>query len=129
MAKAQIALDFERPLIALESKIAELKELSGGARVDFTDEISKLERKAKRLQAEIFSDLSRWQIVQLSRHGSRPYFLDYVQALLAWARAEPRLVERIFPPAVPARRPKVSVLVCSIDPVRFLRNRLSRAAA
>lgn len=43
----------------------------------------------------------------------------YVQALLAWARAEPRLVERIFPPAVRARRPRVSVLVCSIDPVRF----------
>ena len=70
--------DFERPLIALESKIAELKQLSGGAAVDFTDEILRLEKKAKRLQQEIFSDLSRWQIVQLARHPNRPYFLDYL---------------------------------------------------
>ncbi|HEY6004975.1 MAG TPA: acetyl-CoA carboxylase carboxyltransferase subunit alpha [Anaeromyxobacter sp.] len=79
--KQPFALDFERPLIALESKIAELKELSGGARIDFTEEIQKLERKAKRLQAEIFSDLSPWQIVQLARHPNRPYTLDYVKRL------------------------------------------------
>jgi acetyl-CoA carboxylase carboxyl transferase subunit alpha len=79
--KQQFALEFERPLIALESKIAELKELSGGARVDFSEEIQKLERKAKRLQAEIFSDLSPWQVVQLARHPNRPYTLDYVQRL------------------------------------------------
>jgi acetyl-CoA carboxylase carboxyl transferase subunit alpha len=75
------ALDFERPLLALESKIAELKELSGGAQVDFSDEILKLERKAKRLQAEIFSDLTPWQTVQLARHPQRPYTLDYLNAL------------------------------------------------
>jgi acetyl-CoA carboxylase carboxyl transferase subunit alpha len=79
--KQPFVLDFERPLIALESKIAELKELSGGARIDFTEEIQKLERKAKRLQAEIFSDLSPWQIVQLARHPNRPYTLDYVKRL------------------------------------------------
>ncbi|HTP24465.1 MAG TPA: acetyl-CoA carboxylase carboxyltransferase subunit alpha [Anaeromyxobacteraceae bacterium] len=75
------AIDFERPLIALESKIAELKQLSGGAAVDFTNEILKLEKKAEKLQAEIFSDLSRWQIVQLARHPGRPYFLDYLGML------------------------------------------------
>jgi acetyl-CoA carboxylase carboxyl transferase subunit alpha len=79
--KPAYSLDFERPLIALESKIAELKELSGGAKVDFTDEISKLERKAKRLQQEIFSELSPWQIVQLARHPQRPYTLDYLGRL------------------------------------------------
>jgi acetyl-CoA carboxylase carboxyl transferase subunit alpha len=73
--------EFERPLIALESKIAELKQLSGGAAVDFTDEILRLEKKAKRLQQEIFSDLSRWQVVQLARHPNRPYFLDYLAQL------------------------------------------------
>ncbi|WP_242339512.1 MULTISPECIES: acetyl-CoA carboxylase carboxyltransferase subunit alpha [Anaeromyxobacter] len=81
MTKPAHALDFERPLIALESKIAELKELSGGARVDFTDEIQKLEKKAKRLQAEIFSELSPWQTVQLARHPNRPYTLDYLGRL------------------------------------------------
>ncbi|WP_434390037.1 acetyl-CoA carboxylase carboxyltransferase subunit alpha [Melittangium boletus] len=74
-------LDFERPLIELEKKIDELKALSTSGSVDFSSEISKLEKKAKKLQTEIFSDLSRWQVVQLSRHSSRPYFLDYVQLL------------------------------------------------
>ncbi len=75
------ALDFERPLIELEKKIEELKSLSSTGSADFTSEISKLEKKAKKLQTEIFSDLSRWQVVQLSRHNARPYFLDYVQFL------------------------------------------------
>ncbi len=81
MAKVAYTLDFEKPLIALESRIEELKQHSGGASVAFTDEIVKLERKAKKLQAEIFSDLSRWQVVQMARHPTRPYSLDYVQAL------------------------------------------------
>ncbi len=81
MAKQPFALEFERPLLALESKIAELKDLSGGARVDFSDEITKLERKAKKLQAEIFSELTPWQTVQLARHPNRPYTLDYLSRL------------------------------------------------
>ena len=75
------ALEFERPLLDLEKKIDELKALSGGGSADFSAEIQKLEKKAKRLQSEIFSDLSRWQITQLSRHPARPYFLDYLQLL------------------------------------------------
>jgi acetyl-CoA carboxylase carboxyl transferase subunit alpha len=81
VSKPAYALDFERPLLALEAKIAELKELSGGAKVDFTEEISKLEKKAERLQHEIFSELGRWQTVQLARHPSRPYTLDYLKHL------------------------------------------------
>ena len=81
MLKPTFALDFERPLMALQSKIAELKELSGGAKVDFSDEILKLERKARKLQAEIFDDLTSWQIVQLARHPNRPYTLDYLKHL------------------------------------------------
>ena len=79
MAAPSFALDFERPLLELERKIGELKSLSATA--DFTAEIQKLEKKARRLQSEIFSDLSRWQVTQLSRHPQRPYFLDYVQLL------------------------------------------------
>jgi acetyl-CoA carboxylase carboxyl transferase subunit alpha len=75
------ALEFERPLLDLEKKINELKALSGGGSADFSAEIQKLERKAKRLQSEIFSDLSRWQVTQLSRHPARPYFLDYLELL------------------------------------------------
>ncbi|MFN0062589.1 MAG: acetyl-CoA carboxylase carboxyltransferase subunit alpha [Myxococcaceae bacterium] len=77
------ALDFERPLIELERKIDDLKALSGSGAADFNSEIAKLEKKAKKLQTEIFSDLSRWQVVQLSRHNARPYFLDYVGFLFS----------------------------------------------
>ncbi len=81
--------EFEKPLAALESKIEELKQLSGGAGVDFSDEIVKLERKARKLQTEIFRDLSRWQVVQLARHPNRPYTLDYLQALFTdWMELE-----------------------------------------
>ncbi|MGZ6141425.1 MAG: acetyl-CoA carboxylase carboxyl transferase subunit alpha, partial [Myxococcaceae bacterium] len=81
MAGPAFALDFERPLLELERKIDELKSLSGGGPSDFSTEIQKLEKKARRLQSEIFSDLSRWQVAQLSRHPARPYFLDYVARL------------------------------------------------
>ncbi len=78
---SSFALDFERPLIDLEKKIDELKVLSQTGSVDFTSDIARLEKKAKKLQQEIFSDLTRWQVVQLSRHPGRPYFLDYVNHL------------------------------------------------
>jgi len=78
MATPTYALEFERPLIELERKIDELKSIGA---VDMSAEIGRLEKKARRLQEEIFSDLSRWQVVQLSRHNLRPYFLDYAQVL------------------------------------------------
>ncbi len=81
VTKLAYALEFERPLLALEAKIAELKELSGPAKGDFGEEIQKLERKAQRLQDQIFSDLDRWQTVQLARHPHRPYTLDYLKHL------------------------------------------------
>ena len=68
-------------VIDLERKIEELKTLSGSGATDFGLEISRLEKKARRLQSEIFSELSRWQVTQLSWHPARPYFLDYVELL------------------------------------------------
>ncbi len=73
-------LEFERPIIDLERKIDELKQLSAGS-VDFGDEIRRLEKKARKLQEEIFAELSPWQKVQLSRHPARPYTLDYAAVL------------------------------------------------
>ncbi len=49
--------------------------------VDFTAEIRKLEQKARKLQKEVFAELSPQQKVQLSRHPARPYLLDYVRLL------------------------------------------------
>jgi acetyl-CoA carboxylase carboxyl transferase subunit alpha len=73
-------LDFERPIVDLEKKIDELKQLSAGS-VDFGDEIRRLERKARKLQEEVFAELTPWQKVQLSRHPARPYLGDYAALL------------------------------------------------
>jgi acetyl-CoA carboxylase carboxyl transferase subunit alpha len=77
----RMILDFERPIIDLEKKISELRGLSTGT-VDFTSEIRKLEQKARRLQKEVFADLSAQQKVQLARHPARPYMADYIGFLM-----------------------------------------------
>jgi acetyl-CoA carboxylase carboxyl transferase subunit alpha len=77
----RMILEFERPIIDLERKIAELRGLSTES-VDFSSEIRKLEQKARRLQKEVFADLSAQQKVQLARHPGRPYLMDYVGLLM-----------------------------------------------
>jgi acetyl-CoA carboxylase carboxyl transferase subunit alpha len=73
-------LDFEQPIVELESRVRELKALSdSGGRVD--KELKKLEERSERLSREIYGELSIWQRVQLSRHPDRPYFLDYAERL------------------------------------------------
>ena len=74
-------LDFERPIIDLEKKISELRGLSTET-VDFSNEIRRLEGKARKLQKEVFADLSAQQKVQLARHPGRPYLMDYVGLLM-----------------------------------------------
>ena len=74
-------LDFERPIIDLEKKISELRDLSTET-VDFSNEIRRLEGKARKLQKEVFADLSAQQKVQLARHPGRPYLMDYVGLLM-----------------------------------------------
>lgn len=76
----RMILDFERPIIDLERKIDELRGLST-TQVDFSSEIRKLEQKARKLQKEVYAELTAQQKVQLSRHPARPYTLDYVRLL------------------------------------------------
>ncbi|WP_422137904.1 acetyl-CoA carboxylase carboxyl transferase subunit alpha [Endozoicomonas sp. ALC020] len=74
-------LDFEQPIAELEAKIEELRLVGTDAELNITDEVSRLQEKCKTLTEQIFSDLSAWQVVQLSRHPRRPYTLDYIQHL------------------------------------------------
>jgi len=76
--KMAYVLDFERPLVELENKIEELKVLN---EADFSPEVRRLEKQAKKLREKIFGGLTRWQVVQLSRHSARPSFLDYLHSL------------------------------------------------
>lgn len=70
--------EFEKPIILLEKKLEELKSLSSSENVDFSQEIKVLQNKINVLIEEIYTKLTPWQRVQLSRHPNRPYALDYI---------------------------------------------------
>lgn len=72
----KVVLDFEKPIIELEQKIEEMRKLSDN--LDIADEITTLEKKVSILRENIFSNLTRWQKIQLARHPERPYTLDYI---------------------------------------------------
>jgi acetyl-CoA carboxylase carboxyl transferase subunit alpha len=71
-----IWLDFERPIIELEKKIEELKGIKG---VD--EEVKRLKAQAEKLKKSVYSNLTRWQRVQLARHPRRPYPLDVIKLI------------------------------------------------
>ena len=73
-----MSLDFEKPIIELEEKLNQMKDIAARNGKSLDKEAVLLESKIIELKKEIFSNLTRWQKVQLSRHPNRPYFLDYV---------------------------------------------------
>lgn len=75
-------LDFERPIADLETKINDLRQAAlGGASVNVDAELHALQDKMRKRTAQIFRDLTPWQVAQLARHPSRPYTLDYIEAM------------------------------------------------
>ncbi len=75
------ALDFEQPIVELESKIEELRYVQDDSAVDISEEISRLEAKRETLTKDIYAKLTPWQIALVARHPQRPYTLDYVKHL------------------------------------------------
>jgi acetyl-CoA carboxylase carboxyl transferase subunit alpha len=74
-------LDFEQPIADLEAKIQELRSASTGPAVNVDAEVNALQDKLRKRTAQIFRDLSPWQVSQLARHPGRPYTLDYVKII------------------------------------------------
>lgn len=72
-------LDFEQPIADLEAKIQELRSASAGPAVNVEAEVHALRDKLRMRTAQIFRNLSSWQVLQLARHPSRPYTLDYIR--------------------------------------------------
>lgn len=71
-------LDFERPIEQIYDKITQMKQIGQQERVDVSKAITNLEQKLLESKKKIYTQLSRWQKVQLSRHPNRPYTLDYL---------------------------------------------------
>jgi acetyl-CoA carboxylase carboxyl transferase subunit alpha len=75
------SLDFERPILELEAKLAEMRALRGEEpSADLNEAIGSLETRVHDLRQSIYSNLTRWQRVQIARHPLRPYVLDHIQA-------------------------------------------------
>lgn len=76
-----VYLDFEEPIKTLNEEIEKLKEVAGNTELDMSDKIEALEKKLVEKTKEIYSNLTAWQRVQLSRHPERPYTLAYINAI------------------------------------------------
>ncbi|MBY0470866.1 acetyl-CoA carboxylase carboxyltransferase subunit alpha [bacterium] len=81
MATLEAFFEFEKPIANLEKKLSDLRELAQQGGVDFSQEMTTLEKKVATLIDETYSKLTPWQKVQLSRHPNRPYTRDYIDLL------------------------------------------------
>ena len=82
MSDRSFYLDFERPIVELEKSIKEMQTRAQTDGIDLSRELRSLEERAERLRHDIYSGLTRWQRVQISRHPQRPYALDYISKML-----------------------------------------------
>ena len=74
-------LDFESPIKELQEQIQKCKTLGEQSNVDVSKTCKLLEGKLEKMMNKVYSNLTAWQRVQLSRHPSRPYTLDYINAI------------------------------------------------
>ncbi|WP_226016911.1 acetyl-CoA carboxylase carboxyltransferase subunit alpha [Novosphingobium sp. FKTRR1] len=76
-------LEFEKPVAALEARIAELRDTATSGDLDLSTEIRRLEAKSAELLAATYKALTPWQKTQVARHPARPHFQDYVAQAFA----------------------------------------------
>jgi acetyl-CoA carboxylase carboxyl transferase subunit alpha len=76
-----VFLEFEKPLEKLYEQLDKIKQVSEEGVVDMDETIKALENRIKATRKEIYSNLTGWQRVQLSRHPERPYTLYYINEM------------------------------------------------
>ena len=74
-------LDFELPIKELHDQLEKCKKIGDESNVDVTETCKSINKKLLDAKKKIYKNLSAWQRVQLSRHPSRPYTLDYIRAI------------------------------------------------
>ncbi|QSS99217.1 acetyl-CoA carboxylase carboxyl transferase subunit alpha [Pontibacillus sp. ALD_SL1] len=74
-------LEFEKPVMELREKIAELKKFTTESDMDLTTEIETLEQRLVKLEEDVYGNMKPWDRVQMARHAERPTTLDYVKEL------------------------------------------------
>lgn len=76
-----IVLDFEKPIVEIQKKIDELKQMSEVSGLDIDKQIETFEKQAQDYKKELYSKLKPSQKIQIARHQERPKFLDYVNLM------------------------------------------------
>ncbi|MBK9272715.1 MAG: acetyl-CoA carboxylase carboxyltransferase subunit alpha [Saprospiraceae bacterium] len=76
-----IFMEFEKPLEILYGQLDQIKKIAEEGSIDMSDQIAELENRIKTKRKEIYSNLTGWQKVQLSRHPERPYTLYYISQI------------------------------------------------
>jgi acetyl-CoA carboxylase carboxyl transferase subunit alpha len=76
-----IFLEFEKPLENLYQQLDKIKQVGEAGDIDVSDKIGELEKKIKQTRKDIYSNLTGWQKVQLSRHPERPYTMFYIEQM------------------------------------------------
>ncbi len=75
-------LDFEKPIVELETKISQLRDITdSNDKLDVDKEMDRLQKECDKLKENVYANLNAWQIMQLARHRSRPRTLDYINRL------------------------------------------------
>ena len=74
-------LDFEQPIKELDQQLKKCQNIGEESDVDVTQTCNNINKRLEVLKKEIYSNLTPWQRVQVSRHPSRPYTLDYIKAI------------------------------------------------
>lgn len=77
----KISFDFEKPLADLLGQIEKVKQVEDKNKLDMSATLAELENKFESTKQEIYSNLTGWQKVQISRHPERPYTLQYLELM------------------------------------------------
>lgn len=71
-------LEFEKPILELETELAKMQEKASTQDIDLSEEIASVEAKLKETRNRIYANMTPWQRVQIARHTNRPFMLDYI---------------------------------------------------
>lgn len=75
------SFDFEKPITDLQLQIDKIKQVADKTKVDISTTVLELEGQMEAAKHQVYSNLTRWQEVQLSRHPDRPQTLDYISQI------------------------------------------------
>lgn len=74
-------LDFEKPIAALQARVAELRETANEGSLDIDAEIQRLQARSEKMLADTYAKLTPWQKTQVARHPERPHFKHYIAGI------------------------------------------------